>query len=274
MTQESRQPESKDAEAMISRLTPHVPKELIDFLKSMPQDVWDEADAKSRGKQVEKRMPPFAKQLLALALKIEPLGVGASFDEDHAAYRKILSHAENIWHDACTLLKAGRYPTSVFLSIVSIEEIGKLSVARMQLTASDSRRKASARLKAASAEGVKKKKKGALYSHTQKHLMAACAGALINSRLDRIIGIEKVKRFLDDVERCDVERIRQETLYYVLGENGQHLPYERVTRDDACFYAVLAGELLAEVGGFEPGEFERLLAKVKELEDYCGLKSE
>jgi len=47
-------------------------------------------------------------------------------------------------------------------------------------------------------------------------------------------------------------------------------PAERIGRQQAEFYLVLAGELLAEVAGFEPSEFERLLARVQQFEKSIG----
>jgi hypothetical protein len=43
-----------------------------------------------------------------------------------------------------------------------------------------------------------------------------------------------------------------------------------VQREQARFYVVLSGEILAEVAGLEPAEWERLIAKIQEFEKQVG----
>ena len=108
------------------------------------------------------------------------------------------------------------------------------------------------------------------YSHPQKHLLAAGAGAIVNSRLDRILGVDRVFQFLEEVRSGAVERLRQSALYADLGENGPVVPGDRFGEEKARIYLVLAGELMAEVLGFEPPEWERLLGSVQAFEREIG----
>ena len=57
---------------------------------------------------------------------------------------------------------------------------------------------------------------------------------------------------LDDVESGSVERLRQAALYVDHDGTNLLLPGRRITRDDALFYTVMAGELMAEVLGIVP----------------------
>jgi len=218
-------------------------------------------------KRIKERMLPFFQQMAELCSLTDPLGCGASVKEDAAAYQKLVKHAENLWEDACLLFQAERYAPSLFFAIVTLEETGKIAVARLQLLFRDQRR-----LTGEPKElEVLRRRDNPLYSHTQKHLLAACAGAVVNSRLDRLFGIENVNSFLSDVEACKVEKLRQNCLYAELQGRTLHLPYESVTKNDASFYLVLAGELLAEVAPLAGLDFQHFLGKVEELERKIGL---
>jgi AbiV family abortive infection protein len=74
-----------------------------------------------------------------------------------------ISHAENLWRDACLLFKAKRYAPSLFLTIVTLEEIGKIAVAKVQLFA-----RHQARLRGEFKElKALRRRDNPLYSHTQ-----------------------------------------------------------------------------------------------------------
>ena len=213
-------------------------------------------------KRVKERMLPFFNQLAELSSLEAPLGRGASNEEDVATFSNLTSHAENLWKDACLLFEAKRYASSLFLAIVTLEEIGKIAVAKVQLFA-----RHQARLRGEFKElKVLRRRDNPLYSHTQKHLLAACAGAVVNSRLDRLLGIDNVNRFLSDVESHKVEKLRQACLYAELQERRLHLPYESVSGDSSRFYLVVAGELLAEVSTFAGPDFLDFLTKVEKVE--------
>lgn len=182
-------------------------------------------------------------------------------------FKRVVAHAEGLWDDACRLFVHGRYATALALSVTCLEEVGKIGVARFQLVLDDKvRRDGSTVIQSPTV----RRKGHPFYSHTQKLLLAAGAGALVNSRLDRILGLPKVVAFLDKVENGEIEPLRQSCLYTDTESGYLLLPSERIGRQPAEFYLVLAGELLAEVAGFEPPEFERLLGRVQQFEESIG----
>jgi AbiV family abortive infection protein len=238
---------------------------LKQFVDAIPPDIKKEADAKAVAKKQTQRMLPFFKQAAELANYVEPLGIGSDQKDDWKAYQRIVDHALQLWRDAVLLFKNRRYAPSIFLSIVTMEEVGKVTVARMQLFMSEARRKARPG-KIPQAKG----RNSALYSHTQKHLMAACSGAVINAHLDRALGQDNIIRFLDEVEAKKIENLRQDTLYFELRAGGQHLPYRTFDKATAKIYVALAGELLAEVGGTVGKDWSDLLEEVERFERSCG----
>lgn len=199
------------------------------------------------------------------------LVVAESYEAAYERFKRIVAHAEGLWEDACHLFTRGRYPTALAMSITCVEEIGKIGVARFQLALDEN-----ARQKGRSPKLPLRVKHRArpFYSHTQKLLLAAGAGALVNARLDRILGLAPGIDFLDRVERNEIEIQRQSCLYADANEEHLLLPAEQIGREAAEFYVVLAGELLAEVGGFEPEEFEILLEKAQAFERSIGHASE
>lgn len=190
-----------------------------------------------------------------------------SYEEACERFKRVVTNAEGLWDDACTLFLRGRCPTALAISITCLEEVGKIGVARLQLVLEEEARRCGVQLTQARPEP---RKGHPFYSHTQKLLLAAGAGALVNSRLDRILGLSNVVDFLDRAERGKIERLRQSCLYSDVEADQLLLPSERIDRTKAEFYVVLAGELLAEVAGFEPPEWERLLARVQQFEESIG----
>lgn len=190
-----------------------------------------------------------------------------------AKYARLVSHAEGLWNDACQLYLSGRFATALALSITCLEEVGKISVARIELALC--RRDGALQLFAATPECASPSRKGnPFYSHTKKLLMAAGAGALVNSRLDRLLGMEVVISFLDDVEAEKIEPFRQACLYSEAKGEQLLLPSEQIQDAQARLYIVIAGEVLADVAGADPAEWERILNRVKEFEKQTGLPCE
>lgn len=240
---------------------------LAEFLGMLPSDVVSEISEKMVRKDLRNRFNRYLEIQNELLSTGKPLVSGATYEEEYIQFLQLVAHAEGLWEDSCRLFEAGSYPTSLFLSIVCMEEVAKVGVARFQLLSNELRRrkKLSATYLAPS-PSRKSRKKHPFYSHTQKHILAAGAGALVNSRLDRILGLDNVIRFLDEVEQGKLETLRQNCVY--ADHDGQELilPKNKIGKEEALFYVTLAGELLIEVAGWEPGEFKRLLAKVEKFE--------
>ncbi len=106
--------------------------------------------------------------------------------------------------------------------------------------------------------------------HRKKHFMAVMAGAIVNSRLDRILGLQYVRKLLQDVESGKLEQLRQSCLYIDMVDGKVVKPEEVVGPSTAMFFAVLAGELLAENLGHFPWEFRRMMEKVTAFEIELG----
>jgi AbiV family abortive infection protein len=184
-------------------------------------------------------------------------------------YARLVSHAEGLWSDACQLYLCRRFATALALSITCLEEIGKISVARLELALC--KHTGAVGIFRTTAEcGSHSRNGNPFYSHTKKLLLAAGTGALVNSRLDRLLGLEAVVSFLDDVEEGKIEHLRQACLYSDTKEGQLYLPSEQIQDTQARLYLVIAGEVLAEVAGADPTEWERILTRVREFEKQIG----
>jgi AbiV family abortive infection protein len=187
-----------------------------------------------------------------------PLLTGSTFDECLDQYRSIIGYVEGLWNDGCDMYRRGHYPLATFISILVIEEIGKLDRLWWDLLSYDQPKSASA------------VRPGVMLSHRKKHSMGVISGAVVNARLDRILGVKAVKRVLQDADSGKIERLRQECLYLDVRDGRVSIPGERVGGDTAKFFIVLAGELMAESLGHFPWEFERMLRDVIEFEVEIG----
>jgi AbiV family abortive infection protein len=160
---------------------------------------------------------------------------------------------------------AGHPAVAFALSLTTIEEIGKVSVERLRLVG--------ARRINVNREAIKPLSiKTSFYRHETKHYLAAIAGALVNSRLDRVLGIDFVIAFIEAAETGALERMRRDALYMDRQDGRLLLPMDTISFETAARYVALAGELLAEVGGFaNPQVWDRLLQRVDEFERAVGL---
>ncbi len=155
-----------------------------------------------------------------------------------------VKHAESLWDDAVLLHREQRYSTACFLSIVCIEECSKIVFGEFQYYHRV--------LHAISYEEKQPKGKNPLNKHSKKHFMSACSGALVNARMDRLLGIDEVEAFIQDCESGQLENTRQMFLYTDAANGGVVLtPEARSTKDKSLFYVCLAGELLSQILGAE-----------------------
>lgn len=193
------------------------------------------------------------------ALQEQPsLLTGANFEECLAQYQALLSHVEKLWSDACQLYLLGNYPLAAFVSILVIEEVGKLSRLTWDLMLYDRPRSP------AIGSAVER-------NHRKKHFTGVVSGALINSRLDRVLGKDVIRRILHQAESDELEKLRQGCLYIDMVDGSTVTPGERVDADRARVLTVLAGEVMAEVLGHFPWEFERMLDNVIAFERKIGM---
>jgi AbiV family abortive infection protein len=180
---------------------------------------------------------------------------GPTFSEALKQYQDLLAHVEHLWDDACRLYHEGHFPLSTFISILTIEEIGKLGRLWFDLLAWDR-----------PISSVRNDMGQLGRDHRKKHFMAVVAGAIMNSRLDRILGLQNVKRLLQDVESGKLERLRQSCLYIDMADGCVVLPESVIREPNAKFFAILAGELWAETLGNFPWDFNRMNDKVTAFE--------
>lgn len=188
---------------------------------------------------------------------------GKDFDECLQQYLGLLEHTETIFDDACTLYHQGHFPLCTFISILLIEEVGKLSRLWMDLLNYDT-----------PAESSNEYIGMIGRSHRKKHILGVMAGAIINSRLDRILGHKRINRLLQDTESGKLESLRQACLYVDMVDGVAVTPKQRIDEATARFYVTLAGELWAEILGHFPWEFEKMLGKVVKFELSIGYPEE
>lgn len=236
------------------------------FQKTIPPDIVAEADLAAREKNQIKLMLPFIHALTELVNTQAVLPPNSDPAARKAALYKLCNHAKGLIEDAVVLFKVGRFATSQFLAITAIEEVGKISVAKIQAITNV----------CPPAVMSRKTKKGdkSLFRHPDKHYLAACAGAVINSRLDRILGRDRIIEFLKVAESKALELVRQNALYYQLQGINQHLPIEAVSESLAREYLVIAAELLVEVGFCDPVDWEEMLKWAEGIEHHIGLHQE
>ncbi|MCC8959303.1 AbiV family abortive infection protein [Bradyrhizobium sp. Pear77] len=185
--------------------------------------------------------------------------VASTFAEALEQYLALVAHVERLWDDACKLYRERHYPLSTFLSILTVEEVGKLGRLWNDLLAWDSPASSNPTL-------------GLLgRDHRKKHFMAVMAGAVVNARLDRILGLKEVRKLLQDVESGKLEQLRQSCLYIDVVDGKVVKPEDVVDCSTARFFVVLAGELWAETLGHFPWEFQRMIDKVTEFEIEVGI---
>jgi AbiV family abortive infection protein len=190
-----------------------------------------------------------------------PLITGQTFDECLKQYLRLIRQVENLWDQACLLYRQKTYPLSTFISILTIEEVGKLSRLWFDLLGWDRPIK------------TEKRKLGRLgKDHRNKHFMAVIAGALINARLDRVLGIENIKQLLHEAESGKLEKLRQACLYIDIVDGKIVTPDDIIGAGIARFFVVLAGELWAETLGHFPWEFEKMIGKVTAFETDIGFR--
>jgi AbiV family abortive infection protein len=123
-----------------------------------------------------------------------PLLSGTTFETRLQQYKALLGHVERLWSDACQCYVGGNYPIAAFFSILVIEEVGKLGRLPQELMLYDAPRTA-----AQSGTVVR--------SHRRKHFIGVVSGALINARLERVLGKGVIRKILHQAE-SDVRRCR------------------------------------------------------------------
>ena len=174
---------------------------------------------------------------------------GHDFDECLAQYKALIAHVESLWAAACNLYLQENHPLATFLSILVIEEIGKLTNLFTDLLFFDVERPIPS---TQSVDG----------NHKRKQLIGVFSGALVNARLDRVLGFDTVRKLLNIAQSNGLEKLRQDCIYIDILDGRATTPRERIDPERARLFTVFAGEVMAEVLGHFPWEFERMLDSV------------
>ncbi|HTF39224.1 MAG TPA: AbiV family abortive infection protein [Propionibacteriaceae bacterium] len=247
-----------DLSDMISEINTHLSEEEVDQVRT-------KLIAKDQVRRFEVSMT-----ILAQLLDEAPALVQGSADERLLAWRRCVAWVEELWTSAADSWRYGHYAVAAALSITTIEEAGKLAVERFRLLGAN-------RIDMTSNAGAGtmaqwKRRTRPFRDHFTKHVMAATAGASVNARIDRLLGMDFVIAFLDDAENQRLEAFRQSCLY--LDRSDVLLvPSETVKPEHAARNVALAGEILAELLPM-PEDWTRVLDQVKAFERTAGLPHE
>lgn len=184
---------------------------------------------------------------------------GDDFDSRLRSYKTVISHVEKVWMDACNMYHSKNPAIAVFLSILVIEELGKLHMIWRELILYDV---LSGPVKISPDD----------MNHRRKHFIGVMSGALINNRLERVLGKDIIRKILHQAESDELEKLRQGCLYIGVMNGETVTPGDLVDDKRARTFTILAGELMAEVLGFFPWDFDRMIRKVIEYERLIGMQ--
>ncbi|MCC7427533.1 MAG: AbiV family abortive infection protein [Alphaproteobacteria bacterium] len=241
-----------------------------EFAERMSSDLQDEAfkagikvDYKRIRNDLEKkdsfrRFKKFADHVSQSVNKFPSLLSGTDFDKCLMQYNEIIAHVENNWYSACNMYNQKNYHLASFIAILVIEEIGKLARIFFDLLSYDVPRPARGR------QPVER-------NHRLKHVIGVVSGALVNARLDRVLGKNVVRKVLNKAESGELEKIRQDCLYIDVRGGRTVTPRDLVVPEDARVLVVLAGELMADSLGHFPWEYTRMLDAVIAFERAIGM---
>ena len=191
-----------------------------------------------------------------------------------AQLRRLTNHVESLWDQAVLLYRSGHRSSAGFLSIVVFEELAKVSFLRLEVVDAAP---GSHLFPLLESDGVIDRKlvkdfRQQFNGHREKQAAGMASAFRMNSRVTRLFGEKEALLGQLATER-KMELLRQSLLYVDLTVDGFTVPSER-DDDEAQTLVALAGEALAEVGGLEPGEWSRLLDKVREFEATEGLPAD
>lgn len=244
-----------------------------DVIREINSHLSDKEFAQVREKLIKKdqaRRFEISMAILAQLLDEGPALVQGDQEERLLEWRRCVAWVEDLWTSAADSWRSGHFAVAAGLSITTIEESGKLAVERFRLLGADS-------IDITSDAGIRvmaqwKPRAQAFRDHFTKHVMAATAGASVNARIDRLLGMDFIIAFLESAEQQQLEAFRQRCLYLDRTDD-LHVPSEVIAPDHAAKYVTLAGEILAELVPM-PDEWTRVLDRVRVFERTAGLPYE
>jgi AbiV family abortive infection protein len=204
------------------------------------------------------RATEFSKVAIELVSRNPPLLLGSTKEERIASFRLLAGHVERLWGEAVVLYEAGAFARACFLAVTCIEETGKASPARLQVVGEaiygpiDNPKMTASRMR-----------ENPFFGHEEKHLLAAGSGVVFNRRLRDKFGLAEVESVLADMESGRLKRVREECLYVEVTPARLCFPDDRITRQIAAKWVLVAGEIMAEVMGYPNEEWQRLVAVIE-----------
>lgn len=191
-----------------------------------------------------------------------PLIEGDTFEACLGQYDALIGYVGNLWASGCTLFRDGAWPLCAAVSLLAMEEIGRLDRTWYDLLAWDY---SVAQVETVDAHPDEQRR---------RDFVAAVRTALVSPRLRRLFGSAPVERLIADIESGEIERFRRHCLHIETDRGWLTTPAERVDRPTAEFLVVLAGELWAEVLGHFPWKYYEMIERVAEFELAIGLPQE
>lgn len=237
-------------------------------LKGFPWNVSEDKMKQIANLSIEKdqtRRFKISMEIMGQMLEEGPALIQGTDLERQNEWKRCMESVLDLWSASVILWKNEHYASATALAITTMEEVGKLCVERFRLFGVEK-----LDIESGDVKHSWRTRKTPYRDHLTKSVMAAMSGALIISRLDRVLGIEFVMEFLDNAENGRIEGIRQDGLYLDRKETNLHSPLETFSKDFAAHYVALAGEIFAEVLPI-PEHWETTLAKVVEFEKLAGL---
>jgi AbiV family abortive infection protein len=186
---------------------------------------------------------------------------GGTFEDDIEAWKRCLDYVRDLWQNATRSHRQGHYPMAAFLSLVVVEETAKLAWTKFEVALNMGRR--SGQIPQGNAVQSEPKRATHWRAHTTKHKFAALCSLLVNTRIERLFG-DPALRFFTDATDGKLESFRQSLLYIDLTAEGPRIPC--MPAEVSALYVALAGEMLAEAGGFSQDEWHSILNEVEEFE--------
>jgi AbiV family abortive infection protein len=223
-------------------------------LRANPKIVQRALEWQERGRVLERFVSSFDEQVAML--DNGPSLIFATTPSDaFTEWAELSAHVEGLWKASVTSF-AATPPVAGFLAITTIEEVAKLSLARLAVFFLRAGLSVPAHLP--------KGRRAGFFQHATKHLVAAASGALVNARMRRLYGTDAVEGFLADAETGRLVALREQCLYADSDGARVHLPAAEIAPTSAAWYVAVSGELLAEVQ-IDPKEWERLIRLVEEF---------
>jgi len=192
-----------------------------------------------------------------------PVLNAVDIDDGIARYNKCNAYVFDCWRKSLRVCKQGDYALAIFLSILALEEAAKFHQAWYELFYNDGKPLNSSK------SACETRRNDYKCNHRKKHFVSVISGAMLNHRIERLFGTERVSRFVKMVDGGGLESVRQTCLYATLGDNGPVYPDDVVTRDDAVFYVLFCGEAIGEFIYATPWEYRAFKEEMdKEIEGF------